>query len=212
MMLSPSAARLGTSIRLKGKAIPFRTYHALQSNRYGKGDQQSMLRTLHATTVQLSSHRRVSDITYDQHRFKSTACLADYDNEEPSSHPTKSLGLSYIGHAAAAEYRVQLQQQSTNDDHDAATIAAATPPPAMNESWRINLGRGNDNAWLMGPRNEQEWFTGMAPLNECPGMFIKFTYASESKDRVDQLAHSIILSNVTLNIVIAIMEYTIDCG
>ena len=35
------------------------------------------------------------------------------------------------------------------------------------EGWMINLGRGNDNEWLTGPR-PQEWFTGLPP-SMCPG-------------------------------------------
>ena len=32
----------------------------------------------------------------------------------------------------------------------------------------INLGRGNNDEWLLGPRDEDEWFTGLKP-STCPG-------------------------------------------
>ena len=74
-------------------------------------------------------------------RFKS--CLsANVDN----------LAYSHSGLVAAAEYRARnitkIEQQ---------------------EPWMINLGRGSDNAWLMGPRKPREWFTGVAPVDHCPG-------------------------------------------
>ena len=40
-----------------------------------------------------------------------------------------------------------------------------------NEAWMINLGRGDNNQWLLGPRDPDEWFTGLKP-SSCPGKFI----------------------------------------
>ena len=86
-------------------------------------------------------------------RFKSTAASAfsasdDDDDEDNGSHDDKLVFRSE-GHKLAAEYRA--------DQHR-----------AYEEPWMINLGRGNDNAWLMGPRKDEEWFTGLAPRS-CPG-------------------------------------------
>ncbi len=37
------------------------------------------------------------------------------------------------------------------------------------EAWMVNLGR-DDNEWLLGPRDPDEWFTGLKP-SCCPGKF-----------------------------------------
>ena len=60
------------------------------------------------------------------------------------------IGLSghSTGHAVALEARAGI-----NRSHE--------------EAWMINLGRGNDDDWLTGPR-PQEWFTGLPP-SMCPG-------------------------------------------
>jgi len=74
-------------------------------------------------------------------RHKSTAAAAiDYEDDVATD--------SSIGHAAAAEAR-------------------ATMGKSHEEAWMINLGRGNENEWLTGPRHE-DWFTGLAP-SKCPG-------------------------------------------
>lgn len=36
------------------------------------------------------------------------------------------------------------------------------------EAWMVNLGRGDNDKWLNGPRNN-EWFTGVSPKDNCPG-------------------------------------------
>ena len=55
----------------------------------------------------------------------------------------------------AAAFVLQQQQQKAD-------------PVSTKEAWMVNLGRNDDNAWLTGPRNEQEWFTGVPP-SQCPG-------------------------------------------
>lgn len=187
MMLSPSAARLGTSIRLKGKSIPFRPF-SIGGNRRWLHDGKTTNTITSAVTIPTNTTSRIrhsvpiSDITH-QLRNKSTASAISYDIEEGNhtttpSTTTNTLGLSYTGHAAAAEYRAkhQQQQQQVNSTIGTTTVSAATTATAIattlaSESWRINVGRGNDNAWLMGPRNDQEWFTGIAPNENCPGTF-----------------------------------------
>jgi hypothetical protein len=75
-------------------------------------------------------------------RFKSSAALAEVDD-------TEELFTGHTeGHAAAAEARNKL-----DTSHE--------------EAWMINLGRGSNNQWLTGPRDE-EWFTGLPPA-QCPG-------------------------------------------
>ena len=76
-------------------------------------------------------------------RYKSVAAVPEYDYDEVFAVKSK-------GHADAAAARTELD---TRPD----------------EAWRINLGRGNVNQWLTGPRSE-DWFTGMLP-SCCPGKF-----------------------------------------
>ena len=40
------------------------------------------------------------------------------------------------------------------------------------EAWMVNLGRGDDDAWLAKPRGAK-WYTGMEP-KVCPGEFVCF--------------------------------------
>jgi hypothetical protein len=161
MMLSQSAARLGTSIRLKGKSIPFRPYSF--ANRWMNDVARSISNT---ASPRIVKNRVVSDTAVDR-RYKSTVSAVEYDVDEVNRITTpNTLGLSYLGHSAAAEYRLQQQQQQQNQDP--TQIVASEP-------WRINLGRGDDNAWLMGVRNDQEWFTGIAPADSCPGTFVLFS-------------------------------------
>jgi hypothetical protein len=156
MMLSLSAARLGAAIRIKGKSVPVRPYSFGSRGGGVVGGSTHLL----TTADRRSDRKHVSD-TFHQlsQRFKSSVGLAssiDYDGDEFEEVNDKSLGRSYIGHAQAAEYRAKNY---------------ATSEKVASEPWMINLGRGNDNAWLMGPRNEREWFTGVAPVDECPGTF-----------------------------------------
>ena len=74
-------------------------------------------------------------------RYKSTVAVPEYDYDEVLA--VKSKGL-----AAAAAARTKLDKP-------------------LDEAWTINLGRGNVNQWLSGPRSEV-WFTGMHP-SYCPG-------------------------------------------
>lgn len=52
--------------------------------------------------------------------------------------------------------------------HAEAAAARATSHLSHDESWMINLGRGNNNEWLLGPRDADDWFTGLKPTL-CPG-------------------------------------------
>lgn len=71
-----------------------------------------------------------------------------------------------------------------HDDDNYAGLAAAAMEKAMQrtlddagkssqkEAWMVNLGRKDNNAWLTGPRDEKEWFTGVPP-SECPGKLLR---------------------------------------
>lgn len=76
----------------------------------------------------------------DVNRWKSTvAAYGDSDDEE-MFHKTR-------GHAEAAQVRSGFSHE---------------------EAWMVNLGRGDNNEWLLGPRDSDEWFTGLKPTL-CPG-------------------------------------------
>lgn len=81
-------------------------------------------------------------VTSDVYRWKSTmAPYSDSDDEEDTN--------KFHGHAEAAKVR---------STHSHA------------EAWMVNLGRGDNNEWLLGPRDADEWFTGLKPSN-CPGKY-----------------------------------------
>jgi hypothetical protein len=146
MMLSPQAARMGTvytTLRSIGKA---------GTRRFFGGSSSRRVVSFKSTTSR-NENKQLSDTfrrqQLKQQRFKSSVGVAanfDTDSDDEGHH---DLGYTHAGQAAAAEYRAK-------NAH-------------IDEPWMINLGRGNDNAWLMGRRDEQEWFTGLAPVKNCPG-------------------------------------------
>ena len=92
-----------------------------------------------------------------------------YDDSDSEEEQQQSLETRTKGLAAAAEIRVAA-------DAPAAAAAAAGGGAASashEEAWMINLGRGNDNEWLTGPR-EDTWYTGIHP-RDCPGTYYKMT-------------------------------------
>ena len=112
---------------------------AAASLRSSAGRKQLSTSQKLALRLRKTSIRQTSTVS----RHKSTAAAAlteDYEDD--------LLLDSTIGQRAAAEARTSLHK-------------------AHDEAWMINLGRGNDNEWLTGPRPE-EWFTGLSP-SKCPG-------------------------------------------
>lgn len=81
-------------------------------------------------------------------KSSSAAALDDHDDES-----------NYGGLAAIA---IEKAMQRTLDDAGQSSLK---------EAWMVNLGRKDDNAWLMGPR-EKEWFTGVPP-SKCPGRWCR---------------------------------------
>ena len=78
-------------------------------------------------------------------RWKSTRVAPLYDADDSDG---DELEVRTKGFAAAAQLR-------------------ATEKLSHDEPWMINLGRGIDNDWLTGPRDD-DWFTGIHP-RDCPG-------------------------------------------
>jgi hypothetical protein len=145
MMLSPQAARMGTvytTLRSIGKAGTRRFFGCSSSRRV----------VSFKSTTSRNENKQLSDTfrqQLKQQRFKSSVGVAANFDTDSDDEGHQDLGYTHAGQAAAAEYRAK-------NAH-------------MDEPWMINLGRGNDNAWLMGRRDEQEWFTGLAPVKNCPG-------------------------------------------
>ena len=92
-------------------------------------------------------------------RWKSTMSSAAYEDSDSDDDHHHSLETRTKGLAAAAEIR-------------AASEDSATTSASHEEAWMINLGRGNDNEWLTGPR-EDAWYTGVHP-RDCPGTWFFF--------------------------------------
>ena len=70
--------------------------------------------------------------------------------------------------AAYSDSDVQEKVWDKNHGHAEAHKVRST---FANEAWMINLGRGDNNRWLLGPRDPDEWFTGLKP-SSCPGKFV----------------------------------------
>lgn len=85
-------------------------------------------------------------------RWKSSRVAAVYDSDSDGD---ENLEVRTKGLAAAAQMRATEQEKLSHE-----------------EAWMINLGRGTDNEWLTGPR-EEEWFTGVHP-RDCPGKYPKY--------------------------------------
>ena len=93
-------------------------------------------------------------------RFKSSRAAAatlnydESDDDEDSNNNNNNVGLD-TRYGSPMVNAAAMSQRTSSDQ-----------PP---EPWMINLGRNNDNEWLLNPRNPEEWFTGVAPMNQCPG-------------------------------------------
>jgi hypothetical protein len=92
-------------------------------------------------------------------RWKSTlATYGDSDDDEDGSSARSH------GHAEAAKAR------SVSFSHE--------------EAWMVNLGRDDNNEWLLGTRDADEWFTGMKPTI-CPGADTKGNIRSLPLPKLD---------------------------
>ena len=169
MMLSPSACRMGavsTSRRKIGCATSSTSLASIGSRRaFVTANKNSASASFLLTeTEALWTPRRLRAYSSSwsplpHRRWKSTLSAAyedsdSDDNDDDANADDESLWLETRtkGLAAAAELRAS---------SDAAANAS------YEEAWMINLGRGSDNEWLTGPR-EEAWFTGVHPCH-CPG-------------------------------------------
>ena len=112
------------------------------------GDKDGSLSSLmspRATVVSSSSSSNVGG----PRSWKSSIASMDYYDDDGDEESDIDKTNRARGHAEAATARA-----SSHLSHD--------------ESWMINLGRNEDNEWLLGPRDPDVWFTGMKP-SICPG-------------------------------------------
>lgn len=179
MMVSPQAARMGT-VNTTLRKIGCRAYRINGSRNIG------ILSSLSSTIQQVNGPNTrfglvgLRNIQYPS-RFKSSQSVDVIfdedahvvydvldDGNSSASRPNLLSSSSTIGLAKSAEIMSTMVHRSIID-----------------EPWRINLGRGNDNLWLMNPREDAEWFTGVSPGSTmCPGKYLrlraqKFTKRSE---------------------------------
>jgi hypothetical protein len=172
MMLSPSAARMGfwTTVRRKPSARAFslatgskqRGGLATAATASGSGKHQSVFRGhgLAAVWKEGFSGWNNGKRVLGRRSWKST--MAAYDSDDSDDAPT-TAATPYAGHAQAAKARAVMSHE---------------------EAWMINLGRDNDNEWLKGPRNADEWYTGLKP-SLCPGVDAKGNIRSLPLPRLD---------------------------
>lgn len=91
--------------------------------------------------------------------------------------PSDKAGRHFLWKVSSAArwQSTQTEVYDSEDDLDyrnkglasAAALRVASSAH-VDDLWKINLHRGDDNAWLTGPRLAHDWFTGLPP-NDCPG-------------------------------------------
>ncbi len=72
--------------------------------------------------------------------------------------------------STVAAYGHSADEETFDKNHDHAEAAKVRSTFSHEEAWMLNLGRGDNNEWLLGPRDPDEWFTGLKPTS-CPGEF-----------------------------------------
>ena len=76
----------------------------------------------------------------------------------------------YVAEAVAAANK-NAHMANANAAAASSGVKSSSSPSllAQQEAWMINLGRDDNDQWLTGPRDPNEWFTGVQP-SECPGV------------------------------------------
>jgi hypothetical protein len=104
-------------------------------------------------------------------RWKSTVAAYNTDSDDDEDPIDKVLLMNIYG--------------SYRDGHATAAAARSKNPTfSHEEAWMINLGRDDNNAWLTGPRNAGEWYTGRRP-SICPGVDVDGNIRSLPLPRLD---------------------------
>jgi hypothetical protein len=184
MMLTPSAARLSFWKGLyRHKGHDLKTFRADFSSSViassGGLATRRMAAASRAASTQSSSLLELRQFTskartclspshFDAgNRWKSTVAAYNTDSDDDEDHENTIMintsANQYDGHAMA-------RTNSATFSHE--------------EAWMINLGRDNNNTWLTGPRNVDEWYTGLKP-SICPGVDAKGNIRSLPLPRLD---------------------------
>ncbi|CAB9522563.1 Hercynine oxygenase [Seminavis robusta] len=155
MMISPSACRMGLVTTSRRKIGTVLTGSSTLGGRRAFLTASSKSSSLVDASVVAPETKSLwtprSPIF--RRRWKSSRAAAVYDTD---SDDQDDLEVRTKGLAAAAQLRA---------------TSASSAELSHEEAWMINLGRGDDNEWLTGPR-EDEWFTGIHP-RDCPGVDAK---------------------------------------
>ena len=67
-----------------------------------------------------------------------------------------------------AIYNDSDDEETLNKSYGYTEAAKVRSAFSHEEAWMVNLGRDGNNEWLLGPRDPDEWFTGLKPTT-CPG-------------------------------------------
>jgi hypothetical protein len=192
MMLSPSAARLSIWKSLyRQRGHDFKTSLAnFSSSATASSGGVATLRMGLAGRDVLAHYSALWALPNAKHRFTAKGRI--------------SLPLSYLDGGSRWKSTVAAYNTDSDDDEDPIDnvllmkisashcngLAAAAMARSKNatfsheEAWMINLGRDDNNAWLTGPRNEGEWYTGRKP-SICPGVDVDGNIRSLPLPRLD---------------------------
>ena len=127
-------------------------------------------------TMILSKNRFYASTLISSAGLTRTSCVASNSaNRIPSICMRQSVRQAIIGRIlhrgkstmASARFDYDELYAGRQNGHAAAAAARTSTDTPLDEAWKINLGRLDDNRWLSGPRPE-DWFTGMHPKC-CPG-------------------------------------------
>jgi len=177
MMLSPSAARIGTTSMILRKM-------AKQKGRRCKLPSLAVPR--------FGTNRKAYSSSSHRSRLSSKPIL--YRKTAPSTHglvvfsTTSEVLSSARWKSTMASYSDS--DSDSDDDNDGNEINTTTRNTvgdralSHEEAWMINLGRSDNNKWLTGPRDPDEWFTGKQP-KICPGVDAKEIVRSLPLPRLD---------------------------
>lgn len=164
MMLSPQAARMGTvftTLRRIGVAGFLHVGDSAVHSRRVMG--HSAVSPLH--TIRLPAAHSLksyflpfSDNLARRHKSSRAACCS-FDEEVENSYVDNDVPMS-------------------NSKLDMTPTIHHRLSSAVSEPWTINLGRCKNHEWLVGPRDPQDWFTGVAPVNNCPGKLLDYALLS----------------------------------
>ena len=159
MMLSPSAARIGTTSTM------LRELAKKKSRRAGFPAMASR---------HLNNNQKNYCSLYCESRIPSSLS----GTRKGALLPNARAAFSASSEVFPARWKSTLAAYSDSDsdeDNDAEVNASTTRNTvgsgalSHEEAWMINLGRADNNEWLTGSRDPDEWFTGKQP-KICPGV------------------------------------------